>query len=203
MVFMDAPTNLHQLTVLSQLLKELQNKTEAIQIKIIKAAGENDLRLKLKNKNKKKYILGTMATTEKQATLEEIMQELEATPDSPAPSAVPAVLNPASNDIPNQRKRLAILISTGKTKNAVGVQLTHEQVKRLTDKEVAKFYKRYEAYVGNKTTETLIDSFLMLVSKRVGMFVSIDSVRVAERPQKRLHHQPRIGLRCGAAFHCD
>ena len=33
---MDAPTNLHQLTVFSQLLKELQKKTEAVQIKISK-----------------------------------------------------------------------------------------------------------------------------------------------------------------------
>ena len=30
--------------------------------------------------------------------------------------------------------------------------------------------------MGNKTTETLIDSFLMLVSKGVGMLVSIDDV---------------------------
>ena len=30
-----------------QLLKELQNKTDAMQIKIIKAAGENDLRIML------------------------------------------------------------------------------------------------------------------------------------------------------------
>ena len=47
---MDAPTNLHQLTVFFQLLKELQNKTEAMQIKIIKAAGENDLRFMLINR---------------------------------------------------------------------------------------------------------------------------------------------------------
>ena len=47
---MDAPTNLHQLTVFSQLFKELQNKTEAMQIIIIKAAGENDLRIMLINR---------------------------------------------------------------------------------------------------------------------------------------------------------
>ena len=52
-----------------------------------------------------------------------------------------------------------MLVSTGKAKEAIGVQLTHEQVKRLSDKEVEKYTKRYETYVGSKTTESLIDSF--------------------------------------------
>ena len=46
------------------------------------------------------------------------------------------------------------------------------------------FYKRYEAYVGIKTTETLIDSFLMLVSKGVGMLVSIDDVKKLQKDLK-------------------
>ncbi|KAL9967834.1 hypothetical protein ACROYT_G026131 [Oculina patagonica] len=32
-----------------------------------------------------------------------------------------------------------------KAKEATGLQLTHEQVKRLTDKDVEKYFKRYEA----------------------------------------------------------
>ena len=36
----------------------------------------------------------------------------------------------------------------GKAKEAIGVQLTHEQVKRLDDKDVQKQYKRYVTYVG-------------------------------------------------------
>ena len=46
---MDIPASLHQLTGFYHLLKELQNKTEAMQIKIIKVAGENDLRIMLIN----------------------------------------------------------------------------------------------------------------------------------------------------------
>ena len=46
---MDAPASLHPLTIFSQLLKELQNKTEAMQFKLIKVAGENDLRIMLIN----------------------------------------------------------------------------------------------------------------------------------------------------------
>ena len=142
-------------------------------------------------------------TNDEQAALKEVMQMLETTPDSPAPSAepIPFLNDSASNDTSNQREKLAVLMSTGKSKEAIGVQLTHKQIKRLTDKEVAKFYKRHEAYVGNKTTETLIDSFLMLVSKGVGMFVAIDDVKELQKDlKKRLHHQPRISLRCWQPF---
>lgn len=46
------------------------------------------------------------------------------------------------------REQLAILVSTGKAKEAIGVQLTHEQVKLWDDQDVQRHYKRYEAYVG-------------------------------------------------------
>ena len=49
-------------------------------------------------------------------------------------------------------------------------------MKRLFDKNVEQFYKRYGAYVESKTTETLIQSFLMLASKVIGMVVKVDDV---------------------------
>ena len=69
-------------------------------------------------------------------------------------------------NIPALREQLAVLVSTGKSKEAIGVQLTHEQLKRLTDKEVEKYYKRYETFVGSKTTESMVDSLLTLSDKR-------------------------------------
>ena len=47
---MDTPTSLHKITSFYQLLNRLKNKTEALQFKIIKAAGEDDLRLMLLNR---------------------------------------------------------------------------------------------------------------------------------------------------------
>ena len=96
---------------------------------------------------------------EQAAALNEVMQLLEATPDTAAPTGI-ANLGLPANDIPAKREKLAILVSTGKSKEAIGVQLTHEQVKRLSDKDVEKYNKRQEAYIGSKTTESLIDSFL-------------------------------------------
>ena len=39
-----------------------------------------------------------------------------------------------------------------------------------------KYHKRQEAYIGSKTTESLLDSLLMLFSKGVGMAVKIDDI---------------------------
>ena len=88
--------------------------------------------------------------------LTEVMKMLEVEPAQPID---------AGPDIPALREQLAILVSTGKCKEAIGTQLTHDQVKRLSDKEVMRAHKRYETYVGAKTTETLIDSFLSFTTK--------------------------------------
>ena len=98
--------------------------------------------------------------------MEEVMNLLEAEPAS-SPAEVP------DPDIPAHREQLAILVSTGKCKESIGVNLTHDQVKRLDDKEVIRYYKRYETYVGTKTTETLINSFLSFSTKALSLAVKI------------------------------
>lgn len=71
-----------------------------------------------------------------------------------------------------------MFVSTGKTREVLGVQLSHEQVKRPSEKEVEKFYKRYEAC---KTTETLIQRFLMLGSRAISMVVKVDDVEALQK----------------------
>ena len=109
-----------------------------------------------------------------EAALAQVLDLLET---EPAPSSGPACgLVPTAPDIPALREQLAVLVSTGKAKEAIGVQITHERVKRLSDKEVEIFTKRYETYVGSKTTESLIDSFIFLATKVVGMTVKIKDI---------------------------
>ena len=107
-------------------------------------------------------------TPGEEAALNEVMQMLEAQPVESASTYTSSLTNPLvsvtnDNNIPAQREKLAILVST-------------DQVKRLADKDVEKYSKRYEAYIGNKTTESIVDSFIMLYSKVVGRVVSIDDV---------------------------
>ena len=102
---------------------------------------------------------------ENAAEMAEVMNLLEAEPAAALPAPEP--------DIPAPREDLAILVSTGKCKEALGVNLTYEQVRRLEEKDVMKHYKRYEAYVGARTTEALIDSFLTFSTKALGLFVKL------------------------------
>ena len=97
----------------------------------------------------------------------EVMSLLEAEPTN-APEPAP------TTDIPALREQLAILVSTGKCKEAIGVNMSLAQVKQLDDKDVMKYHKRYETYVGGKTTDSMIDNFLPLAIKAVGYVVKID-----------------------------
>ena len=99
--------------------------------------------------------------------LTEVMNYLEVEPTNDPPAFLPI-------DIPARREELAILVSTGKCKEAIGVSLLQDQVKRLDDKDVLKYYKRYKAYVGSKTTDSMIENFLSLAIKAAGLFVKID-----------------------------
>ena len=88
------------------------------------------------------------------------------------------------HDILLFREQLAVLVSTGKAKEAADVQLTHEQVKRFTDKEVEKYHLRYDIYVGSKATDSLIDSLIFLVSKGIGTATNTKDVNVYQQELK-------------------
>ena len=106
----------------------------------------------------------------------EVMNLLEAEPSSGRARGVVQTLTAHGPDILALREQVEILVSTGKAKEAIGVQLTHERVKRLSDKDVEKYYKRFErfeSFVGAKTTATLIETYLLLEAER-------------------LHHQQRV-----------
>ena len=67
-----------------------------------------------------------------------------------------------------------------------------------------KYSKRYEAYIGNKTTESLIDSALMLLPKGVGLMVSIDDVNELQKELKNdyIINQELSSLAGGLALRC-
>ena len=142
--------------------------------------------------------------TYEQEALNEVMQLLEATPDTAEPTGIVNLVTPAANDIPTKREKLAILVLTGKSKKAIGVQLTHEQVKRLSDKDVEKYSKRQEACIGSKTTESLIDSFLLLASKGLGVVVKVDDVEKLQQELKNdyIINQELSFLAGGIALRC-
>ena len=116
---------------------------------------------------------------ENDAAMAEDMKLLES---EPAPAALPAAL-PAAN-IPELREELAILVSTGNCKEEIGKNLTHEDVRRLDEKDVMKYYKRYETYVGTKTTETLINGFLSFFTKALSLAVKLKDAEALQNELK-------------------
>ena len=134
---------------------------------------------------------------ENDAVMAEVMNLLEVEPAAALPAPGP--------DIPALREQLAILVSTGKCKEAIGVNLTHEQVRRLEDKDVMKHYKRYEIYVGAKTTETLIESFLTFSTKALSLVVKLKDTEALQNELKNdyiitkelSNFSGNIALRCG------
>ena len=117
----------------------------------------------------------------------------------------PATFPMAAPNIPALREQLAILVCTGKCKETIGVRLSQDDVKRLDDKDVLKYHKRYESYVGAKTTETLIDGFLFLATKALGMVVKIKDADALKNELKADYVisnemsqlSGEISLRCG------
>jgi len=109
--------------------------------------------------------------------MDEVMALLENEPIN-AP-----VLAPTAN-IPALREELAVLVSTGRCKEAIGTSMSQEQVKGLDEKEVIKYHKRYETYIGAKTTESLIDSALSLAIRGVGTVLKIDDANALKNALK-------------------
>ena len=117
----------------------------------------------------------------------------------------PASLPAAGPNISALCEQLVILVSTGKCKEAIGVNLTHEQVKRLEDKEVMKHYKRYETYVGAGTTETLIESFLSFSTKGLSLVMRLKDTEALQNELKNdciitkelSNLSGNLALRCG------
>ena len=105
-----------------------------------------------------------MNIMDEEKVMAEVMNLLEAEP-APGPAPGP--------DIPALREELAVLVSSRKCKQSIGTILTHEQVKRMDEKEVIKFHKRYTAYVSSKTAEAMIDSILQFSTKALGCVVKL------------------------------
>ena len=134
--------------------------------------------------------------------LTDVMKMLEVEPAQPIEPPVGMLACP---DMPALREQLAILVSTGKCKEAIGTQLTHNQVKRLSDKDVLRAHKRYENYVGAKTTESLIDSFLSFTTKALGLVVRLKDTEALQNELKNdyiitkelSNLSGNLALRCG------
>ena len=72
------------------------------------------------------------------------------------------------------REQLAVLVASGKAKEMIGVSLTQDQVKKLSEQDVEKYFKRYEASLSSKTCNAMAYTFLQLSGKALAHFLPVD-----------------------------
>ena len=79
----------------------------------------------------------------------------------------------SAGDVDYQKESLVILASLGTTKEYLGVEMSLEKIHKLPDKEVEKFFNRYQKVAGQKMANGLVDSAISTATKVI-CFLPID-----------------------------
>ena len=80
----------------------------------------------------------------------------------------------SAGDVEYQKESLVILASLG-TKEYLGVEMSLEKIHKLPDKEVEKFFNRYQKVAGQKMANGLVDSAISTATKVISCFLPIDN----------------------------
>ena len=80
----------------------------------------------------------------------------------------------SAGDVDFQKESLVILASLGTTKEYLGVEMSFEKIHKLPDKEVEKFFNRYQKVAGQKMANGLVDSAISTATKVISCFLPID-----------------------------
>ena len=80
----------------------------------------------------------------------------------------------SAGDVEYQKESLVILASLGTTKEYLGVEKSLEKIHKLPDKEVEKFFNRYQKVAGQKMANGLVDSAISTATKVISCFLPID-----------------------------
>ena len=80
----------------------------------------------------------------------------------------------SAGDVDYQKESLVILASLGTTKEYLGVEMSVEKIHKLPDKEVEKFFNRYQKVAGQKMANGLVDSAISTATKVISCFLPID-----------------------------
>ena len=81
-----------------------------------------------------------------------------------------------SDEIEIKQESLAILAALGTTKEYLGVEMSLGDIKKLSERDVEKYFNRYQAVMGKKINGGLVDSSLQLVSKLISYLVPVDDI---------------------------
>ena len=99
---------------------------------------------------------------------------LNAEPKPGVRDYLPSTNTDTDTDVEEKRESLAILASLGTAKDYLGIQMSLGDVKKLSQKDVEKYYYRYQSILGKQVTGGLVENVIKLASKVVSNVISID-----------------------------
>ena len=80
----------------------------------------------------------------------------------------------SAGDVEYQKESLVVLASLGTTKEYLGFEMSLEKIHKLSDKEVEKYFNRYQIVAGQKMANGLVDSAIKTATKVISCFLLID-----------------------------
>ena len=87
-------------------------------------------------------------------------------------------------DLDTQRESLAILASLGSTEEFLGKAMSLGDVKRLSPKQVKKYFNRYKTVMGKKVSTGLVESAISAASVLISYVIPVDDVEALNEDLK-------------------
>ena len=91
---------------------------------------------------------------------------------------------PEEDDLEVKRESLAILASLGTTEEFIGKAMSLGDVKRLSPKQVEKYFNRYKTVMGKKVTGGLVESAISAASVLISYVIPVDDVEALNEDLK-------------------
>ena len=77
-------------------------------------------------------------------------------------------------DLETQRESLAILASLGSTEEFLGKAMSLGDIKRLSPKQVEKYFNRYKTVMGKRVSNGLVESAISAASVLISYVIPVD-----------------------------
>ena len=90
----------------------------------------------------------------------------------------------SSDDLETQRESLAILASLGSTEEFLGKSMSLGDIKRLSPKQVEKYFNRYKTVMGKKVSTGLVESAISAASVLISYVIPVDDVEALNEDLK-------------------
>ena len=88
------------------------------------------------------------------------------------------------DDLETHRESLAILASLGSTEEFLGKAMSLGDIKRLSPKQVEKYFNRYKTVMGKKVTGGLVESAISAASVLISYVIPVDDVEALNEDLK-------------------